>query len=325
MSNKLITFEKAWEIAGATSNDDHNRLVTKSRATQLGYNIDTAYQSYSNTRCLPEIAILKNEGEIKGPVEFFFVAPIKYNNRYAGRVINGLTEEEWWAIWGERDAIIGEHTLLYDRGPSGNYYENGGPLLHNAPYDQYYIIRQYANENMSLNDWVNSKYNSKVYKEGIIYTSYTDLSDTRKDQDFNFINTIDRTKWSHSIYKDDRGNILSDSIYARENFIQLYPNITWINGNGIWDGTFYPQVDSVSIEVVAKVSFGGGLSPNLNDIIHNLPFRGQDERATYITGSWGSMGDIVEGENVDYYGEAIQNGNIYYCNVLPIYDGGDGI
>jgi hypothetical protein len=74
--------------------------------------------------------------------------PIKYNNTYIGRFVNGLEDTEWNGIWSERDAIIAEHTL---------YPESDS--LEVDSYDQYKIIECYADNDMTFIDWVSSPYN----------------------------------------------------------------------------------------------------------------------------------------------------------------------
>jgi hypothetical protein len=79
------------------------------------------------------------------------------------------------------------------------------------------------------------------------------------------------------------------------------------------------------LNIAAKITSWYYSYSSLESLIKNgLPFRNQDERATYITCEWNALGYPNGGETVNL-NEVISDGTMFLCNVSPVYEGGDGI
>ena len=256
---------------------------------------------------------------ITGPISFYLIAYVKQNNTY-GNTFGGRIEYDMWDdedfvnIWGERDAVIGEHTLYPTK-----------DSLRLTAYDQYYIIKCYADENMTLKDWVNSRYNTDINIDEVTYNgiTYSNAEVEKYRQRAIFTTPVIRNKWTNNIQYDPDGDIISDDISTFEQFRQLYPIFTEPDEyNQIFHNDFYEAYETVSLNIAAKITSWDG---DLEFLIKNyLPFRNQDERATYITCEWNVLGYPQGGEVVNY-NEVISDGTMFLCNVLPVYDGGDGV
>lgn len=250
---------------------------------------------------------------ITGPVSFYLIVYTKQNNTY-GNTYGGRIDADMWDdadfvnIWGERDAVIGEHTLYPTK-----------DSLRLTAYDQYYIIKCYADENMTLNDWVNSRYNTSVNIDNVTYNgvTYSNRETEKYQQRAIFTTPVSRNKWAKGI---------QGGITTWEVFRQLYPILTEPDEyNQIFHNDFYEAYETVSLYISAKItSWYYGYSSLESLIKNDLPFRNQDERATYITCEWNALGYPAGGEaaNCD---EVISDGTMFLCNVLPVYEGGDGI
>lgn len=209
-----------------------------------------------------------------------------------------IQEEDFINIWGERDAVIGEHTLYPDK-----------DSLQSDSYDQYYIIKCYADENMTLADWVWSKYSGPVNIDNIIYNGAT-YSNTSTSNRSIFTTPVIRSAW----------NIQSGVIYSVEQVKQLQPVMVDDNyDHQVWGGEFYEVYDTVSLRIEAEII--PSWSYGLNSIINNLPFRNQDERATYITCKHNVLGGGPSNEQLIDYNGIISDGAMFLCNVLPVYGG----